>query len=141
MLVFFRPEFERFCASWQVVEPMLSPPAFSLSVARNHRPFRSATRPWGLPALTFTVDIKSPETIRVAACLRVARACISLRIPFCLSNPLGSYLWKISGHSPLCFWITLEKSHSSCFRRIVCPCLFSQSTFLQISVSRKAWFL
>ena len=38
------------------------------------------------------VDVKSPETIGVcvAACLRVATACISSKIPFCLVKPLGS---------------------------------------------------
>ena len=40
----FRRSFKRFCASWQVVGPL--PPASSLSVARNHRLLRGATRPW-----------------------------------------------------------------------------------------------
>ena len=31
----------------------------------------------------------------------------------------------------LCFWIALKKSHSSCFRMTVWPCLFSQSIFLR----------
>ena len=102
---------------------MLSPPVSSLSVARNHRHLRSATRSWGLPALKSSDRCQvTKDNYRVAVCLRVVTACISLRIPLCLDNPLGSYLWKFSGlqkidqqvrcfrHSPLCFWITLEKA-------------------------------
>ena len=29
--------------------------------------------------------------------MRVARACINFKIPFCLANPLGTYLWKLRG--------------------------------------------
>ena len=42
------------------------------------------------------------------------------------------------GHSPLSIWITLEKSHSSCFRRTDRPCLFSQSLFLQVPMPQEA---
>ena len=41
-------------------------------------------------------------------------------------------------HSPLCFWITLEKSHSPRFRRTVWPCLFSQPIFLPVPMSCEA---
>ena len=83
---------------WSDPPNALSPPISSLSVARNHRPLRSATRPWGLPSLTFSNRCQvTRDNLCVAVCLRVARACINFKIPFCLANPLGSYLWELSG--------------------------------------------
>ena len=41
----------RILASVRTLAVMLAPAVSSLSVARNHRPSRSATRSWGLPAL------------------------------------------------------------------------------------------
>ena len=41
----------RILACGRTLAAMLSPLVSSLSVVRNHRPLRSATRPWGLPAL------------------------------------------------------------------------------------------
>ena len=90
-----------------------------------------------------------------AACLRVARACIrSLpsRFPFVsptLSDRIcGNLMAEKSdqhvrrfGHSPQCFWTTLEESRSSCFRRTVWSRLFSQLMFPRFSVRRKARFL
>ena len=39
-------------ASGWTLAVVFSPPVSSLSIARRHRPLRSATRPWGQPALT-----------------------------------------------------------------------------------------
>ena len=44
-------EILRILASVRTLAVMLAPAVSSLSVARNHRPSRSATRSWGLPAL------------------------------------------------------------------------------------------
>ena len=85
----------RILASGRTLAVMLSPPVSSLSVARNHRPLRSATRPWGLPALKFSDKCQVHQ--QKSVCWRVVRACTSLRILFCLANPLGSYFWKLSG--------------------------------------------
>ena len=68
-------------ASSRTLAVILSPPVSSLSIARNHRPSRSATRPWRQPALTFS------DCCCVAACLRAGRTCISFKISFCLANP------------------------------------------------------
>ena len=100
-----------------ILAVILLPPVSSLSFIRNHRPLRSAPRSWGLPALNFSDKCQvTRDNLCVAACLRVVRGCIRLRIPFCLANPLGSYLWKFIGlqnstnkcvrcfrHSPLSF--------------------------------------
>ena len=52
----------------------------------------------GTAILTFSNRCQvTRDNLCVAVCLRVARACISYKIPFCLANPLGSYLWKLSG--------------------------------------------
>ena len=125
---------------------MLSPPVSALSCARNHRPFRSATRPRGLPALLISDKCQvTNDNLCVAACLRVVRACISSRILFCLANPLGSYLWKFSGlQNSINKCVVLDNHHCAfgshwreatrlVFRRTVCPCLFSQHMFLQVS--------
>ena len=65
-------------ASGRTLAVMVSPPVSSLSVARNHRPLRSATRPWRLPALKFSCKCQvTKDSLCVAACLRVVRACIS----------------------------------------------------------------
>ena len=88
----------RILASFRTLAAMVSPPVSSLSVARNHRPLRSATRPWRLPALKMSCKCQAAkDSLCVAACLRVVRACISVRIPFCLANTLGSCLWKFRG--------------------------------------------
>ena len=74
---FFRLEFKKFCASWQVfgLAVMLAPAVSSLSVARNHRPSRSATRSSGLPALQLSDKCQvTRDTMCVAACLGVGRA-------------------------------------------------------------------
>ena len=52
----------------------------------------------GLPAVKLSDRWQvAKDNLCFAACLRVARACIILKIPFCLANPVGSYLWKLSG--------------------------------------------
>ena len=71
----------------------------SLSIARNRWPLRSATRPWGLPGLC--LSDRRQLNMCAAAALRVARACINFKIPFCFANPLGSYSWKLSGQQNL----------------------------------------
>ena len=68
---------------------MLPPPVSSLQVARNHRPLRSAAQPWGIQVATIRV---SP-----LVCEWPEHACISFKIHFCLTNPLGSYMWKLNG--------------------------------------------
>ena len=75
-------------ASGRTLAVMLSPPVFSLSVASNPRPLRGATRPWGLPALKISDKCQlTKDNLCVAACLRLARACISLKIPFLSRRP------------------------------------------------------
>ena len=65
-------------ASGRTLAAMVSPPVSSLSVARSHRPLRSATRPWRLAALKFSCKCQvTKDSLCVAACLRVVRACIS----------------------------------------------------------------
>ena len=84
-------------ASGRTLAVMLSPPVSSLSVARN-RPPCEARHPRGLPALKFSDNCQvARDNSCVAACLRVARVRTSFKIPVCISNPLGSYLWKLSG--------------------------------------------
>ena len=53
----------------------------------------------------FPTDVRSPKTI---VCRRLFACGQSMHQfkDFCLGNPLGSYLWKLSGHSPMCFRIT-----------------------------------
>ena len=56
---------------------------------QNSSSLRCATRPWGLPAPKISDKCQvTKDTLCVAACLRAARACISFKIPFRLTNPL-----------------------------------------------------
>ena len=82
-------------------------------LTRNHRPLRSVTRPWRLPALNFSGKCQvTKDNLCVAVCLRVVRACISLRIPFCPSNFLGSYMRKFSGlQNQISMCVVLEIHH------------------------------
>ena len=118
-------EISRILASGRTFGVILSPPVSSLSFARNHRPLRSAPRPWRLPALNFSDKCQvTRDNLCVAACLRVVRGCIRLRIPFFVSPTLSARICGNSvdcknsinkcircfRHSPLCFWPILEKS-------------------------------
>ena len=117
---------EIFCilASSRTLAVMLSPPVSSLSVARNHRPLPSATRPSEMPASKLSDRCHvTKDNLSVAACLRVARACISFKIPFCLANPLGSYLWKLSGLKNLiskCVVLAVHLDHTGGKPLVLC---------------------
>ena len=56
-------------ASGRTLAIVLSPPVSSLSIARNRRPLRSATRPWGLPALSFS---DGRQVVRELVCRRMS---------------------------------------------------------------------
>ena len=111
-------------ASGGTLAVMLSPPVSSLSVARNHRPLPSASRPWGMPASKLSDRCQVARDYScVAACLRVARARISFKIPFCLANPLGSYLWKLSGLQNLtskCVVLAVHLDHTGGKPLVLC---------------------
>ena len=108
---FFRRELRKCCASWQVAE--LSRPVSSLSLGcQNSAASAECDTTLGRPGL-FLCDrcLIARDNLSAAACLRMARACINFKILFCQSCCLG--------HSPLCLWITLEKSCSSSIQRTV----------------------
>lgn len=93
----------------------MAPPCGTFSRAREigwgPRPLRSERHPAGLADLTQVERARVDSANKVAAaCLRIARQCQRLGIPYTLENPGRSLLWWMPGYAKL-----LRSSHNVLF--------------------------